>query len=90
MSYKPILHLTVKREWFNKIESGEKIIEFREAKPYWKTRLLGMTFDKIIFKNGYSGDSPSITKDWIKTEKLDTGIDTDLGIAQPVYAIHFK
>ena len=90
MPHKTILHLTVKREWFNKIKSGEKTIEYREVKPHWKTRLGGMTFDKIIFVNGYMGDSPSIAKTWIKTEKLNSGIDTDLGITGPVYAVYFE
>ena len=90
MPHKTILHLTVKREWFDKIKSGEKTIEYREAKPYWTKRLKGMTFDSIIFVNGYMSDSPSITKTWIKTEKLKSGINTDLGISGPVYAVYFE
>jgi hypothetical protein len=34
-----ILHLTLKRKWFDMIESGEKPEEYREIKPYWIKRL---------------------------------------------------
>ena len=30
----------MKKEWYEKIKSGEKTIEYREAKPYWRTRLI--------------------------------------------------
>jgi hypothetical protein len=36
---KSILHLTVKKEWFDKIKSGRKRTEYREIKPYWTKRL---------------------------------------------------
>ena len=32
-----IFHL--KKEWYEKIKSGEKMIEYREVKPYWTKRL---------------------------------------------------
>lgn len=38
--YSVDLHLTLKRRWFDMIESGEKRIEYREIKPYWINRLL--------------------------------------------------
>ena len=53
-----ILHLTLKKKWFDLIASGEKKHEYREDKPYWKTRLVGKEFDIIRFRNGYSKDSP--------------------------------
>lgn len=34
-----ILKLTLKKEWFDMILSGEKDEEYREIKPYWVTRL---------------------------------------------------
>lgn len=36
---KKILNLTVSRQWFYKIVSGEKTEEYREIKPYWIKRL---------------------------------------------------
>ena len=35
-----ILHLTLKRKWFDLIASGEKKEEYREIKPYWVARLV--------------------------------------------------
>lgn len=34
-----ILHLTLKKKWFDMIASGEKKEEYREIKPYWTNRL---------------------------------------------------
>jgi hypothetical protein len=35
-----VLHLTLKKKWFDMIASGEKKEEYREIKLYWMTRLL--------------------------------------------------
>ena len=35
-----ILHLTIKKEWFNLISKGEKTEEYREIKDYYLKRLL--------------------------------------------------
>lgn len=37
---KKVLHLTLKKKWFDMIRSGEKPEEYREIKRYWATRLL--------------------------------------------------
>lgn len=37
---KKVLTLTVSKEWFSRILSGEKTEEYREIKPYWVARLL--------------------------------------------------
>lgn len=37
---KKVLTLTVSKQWFDKIVSGEKTEEYREIKPYWVARLL--------------------------------------------------
>lgn len=36
---KKVLTLTVNKEWFSRILSGEKKEEYREIKPYWIKRL---------------------------------------------------
>ena len=48
-----ILHLTLKKKWFDMIASGEKREEYRELKPYWHKRLMDKTYDAIKFRNGY-------------------------------------
>lgn len=37
---KKVLTLTVNKEWFSRILSGEKTEEYREIKPYWASRLV--------------------------------------------------
>ncbi len=75
-----ILHLTVTRHWFDKIDSGEKTVEYREIKEYWKKRLLRndrpIVFDYIVIKNGYKKNSPTIKKIWKRTFVASCG---DLG-----------
>jgi len=54
-----VLHLTLKKKWFDMIMSGEKKEEYREIKPYWIKRLVSKDFDTIRFRNGYGKDAPS-------------------------------
>lgn len=62
-----ILHLTLKKKWFDMILSGEKTEEYREIKDYWKNRFLTVeapfvhrfkNYSKIKFTNGYSKNAP--------------------------------
>lgn len=39
MKEEKILHLTLKKKWFDMIASGEKKEEYREIKEYWLNRL---------------------------------------------------
>lgn len=63
-----ILHLTLKKKWFDMISSGEKKQEYREIKPYWMSRLFATKngfdgcrqFSAVEFKNGYATNSPII------------------------------
>ena len=34
-----VLHPGLRHYWYRMIESGAKLVEFREAKPYWRTRI---------------------------------------------------
>lgn len=34
-----MLTFILKKEWYEKIKSGEKTIEYRELKPYWNLRI---------------------------------------------------
>lgn len=70
-----ILHLTLKKKWFDMILSGEKKEEYRELKDYWCRRFCGEEWykwedltghislfpDIIVFKNGYGKDAPTLT-----------------------------
>ena len=39
MNINKTLHLTLKAQWYNMIESGVKLEEYREIKAYWVQRL---------------------------------------------------
>lgn len=66
-----MLILPIKKKWFDMILSGEKKEEYREIKPYWTRRFkntflfyrdgfpIGHDKERIVFRNGYSKDSPS-------------------------------
>jgi len=41
---KKLLHLTLKKEWFDLIKSGKKKQEFREFKPYWIKRFCAIDY----------------------------------------------
>lgn len=57
-----VLHLTLKKKWFDMILSGEKKEEYREIKPYWTARLKNFKYNysHIEFRNGYGKNVPSI------------------------------
>ena len=62
---KGVLHLTIKKKWFDLIKSGEKKEEYRDRKPYWLSRLFNKDgsikmYEFIEFRNGYSPKSPTL------------------------------
>lgn len=48
-----VLQLALRRKWFEAIRDGSKLEEYRLASPYWKRRLEGKTFDKVVLTLGY-------------------------------------
>lgn len=53
-----ILPLVLKGKWYDMIASGKKIEEYREAKPYWRKRILRWLYDPrtvhiVGFSKGY-------------------------------------
>lgn len=55
-----VLHLTLKKEWFDMIASGEKTQEYREIKPYWQSRLVDKHYDIVELRNGYGHSVPRL------------------------------
>jgi len=70
-----ILHLTLKKRWFDLISSGVKKEEYRELKPYWHKRLLNHLYDFIQFRNGYAPEAPTILVELL-------GLSSGLGITE--------
>ena len=56
-----VLHLVLKRRWYDMIESGEKREEYRDDKPYWNTRIsrwfnegMAKVHHVVAFSRGYA------------------------------------
>lgn len=47
------LTLPIKREYFEQIRSGEKREEYRLIMPYWRKRLEGRCYSRIVLTMGY-------------------------------------
>jgi len=60
MADQRILHLTLKRQWFDMIARGIKREEYRDLKPYWDKRLKGRRYQAVHFRNGYSANAPTM------------------------------
>lgn len=58
---KKIVYLTLKKQWFDLINSGVKTEEYREIKSYWEKRLENKSYDVVKFKNGYHKDAPTMS-----------------------------
>lgn len=87
-----VLHLTLKKQWFDDILAEVKLEEYREIKPYWIKRLHFdiwdvCPFDVIRFKNGYSSNCPEMDIE-LKGIKIGQG-NTNLGapVNQDVYIL---
>lgn len=85
---KNILHLTLKKQWYDMIESGVKTEEYREIKRYWQTRIQingyhrfeFKKFDIITFKNGYQKDARTMS---FKFEGIEIGKGVGIWGAEP-------
>ena len=83
-----VLHLGLRHYWYRMIESGEKCVEFREAKPYWETRIAnwvrrmhdGKT-PVLEFQKGYGRFSPRM---WFIAGRGEGVIFTYSGADVPV------
>ena len=82
-----VLHLGLKRYWYQMIESGVKKVEFREAKEYWRTRIANWAHRMegktpvLEFQNGYSRFSPRM---WFIAGRGEGVIFTFSGADVPV------
>ena len=48
-----MLTLRLKATYFNEIRDGVKLFEFRRCTDYWRKRLAGRDFDRIVLTLGY-------------------------------------
>ena len=98
-----MLPFNLKKEWFEKIKSGEKTHEYRVATDYWFKRLLVIEerYGKLVFiiKNdfcvfccGYpnKNDNSKRLKARIKNISVINGKNTDLAIDKKVFDIELE
>ena len=99
-----MLIFPLKKQWYEKIKSGEKTIEYREVKPYWASRFakefefnqysfchVGDTLEMITYSYPVKlrlGYTKKCMSALVFKIKIVDGKDTDLHIDKPVYAIH--
>lgn len=81
-----ILHLNLKKKYFNLILLGEKTTEYREIKEYWVKRLQNKEYDVIRFQNGYSKDAPFFFAEYLGYE-IENRTFEITGKTIPVFAI---
>lgn len=65
---KPILFLTIKKEYFDAILSGEKTEEYRAISPFYKSRLENKNYTHIILQNGYNKNSRRLKAEFLGYE----------------------
>ena len=89
--YSKTLHLSLKKEWYNMIESGIKTEEYREIKPFWCKRLISdydeamEEFGAIIFdeKNFKQYDRIKFTYGYTKKYMVFECNGIDVGVGNP-------
>lgn len=67
-----VLHLTLKRRWFDMIVRGEKKEEYRRPGPWILSRLKGKAYDVVEFRNGYGPAAPVVRCEYLGWE-IDFG-----------------
>lgn len=95
-----MLIFRLKKEWWDKVISGEKTHEYREVGQYWGVRLFnesqkynGKGGIPCMFTLGYpkQNDKSRIRHAKIKQVEIKfTGLGTDLAVPGPVYDITFE
>ena len=51
------LYLIVVKEVWDKIVSGDKVVEYREVTDYWSKRILNKPYKYLRITNGYGNDT---------------------------------
>ena len=78
-----VLHLVLKRKYFERIYNKSKRVEYRDFTSYWQRRLEGKHFTHIKFQLAYSKNPPTmlveVTDRNVVNYKDDLAYAFDLG-----------
>lgn len=61
-----MLTFNLKKEWWDKIMSGEKRVEYRRVSPYWASRLDPLKSSQVRFQLGYGGPRADAIVEYIE------------------------
>lgn len=92
-----VLHLTLKKKWFDMIASGEKTEEYREIKPYWAARFtwhehheritcINSLEDEIYRDASRGARGTGVFKQWWDVVEFRNGYSQD----SPIIRLKFK
>lgn len=51
------LHLVLKHKWYDMIASGEKKVEYRELKDYYRKKFYNKNYTHVVFHKGYTNET---------------------------------
>ena len=82
-----ILHLPMKKKWFDMVASGEKKEEYRLASDHWLERINApLIYDILVgntvvvcFRNGYSKNAPTQYRRLLRVSRRDESIHSEWG-----------
>jgi hypothetical protein len=60
-----VLRLTLKKQWFEMVASGEKKEEYRLPSKWIFSRLNGKDYDHVEFSHGYGKHVPKVTVEYL-------------------------
>lgn len=92
METKSVLRLTLKKDAFEVMKTGEKMMEFRKPSRWIMSRLFvngnqnqgRRTYDAVVFTNGYGKSRPSFERKYdgcaIATEARDYAYSNGLSV----------
>jgi hypothetical protein len=86
------LKMTLKGEWFYRILEGTKKIEYRAYSAFWKTRLIGIRYKEVHFRNGYHRDSPFMRVECGRIRTIGKGRSRQfaIGLGRVLEAKHYS
>lgn len=85
------LILPLKKRWFLEIQAGVKHFEYRLDTPYWQKRLIGKSYENVVFTLGYPSRedaSRRITRTWLGYEMQTVVSDEWSGLPVRCFAIY--
>lgn len=73
-------HFVLEYKWYDKIDKGEKRVEYRDNTPYWRRRIIGAFF--ATFHRGYTSTTMTFRiRKKIIGQKIEVHLGERCGVA---------